>query len=327
LGADLLGDPQDIWLSGQAVSYLESQSTPLAAQPGVEKALSVSGQSPAYGSCLLYGDSGLPTQTGPLAPDKIVFRSGWSESDIYLLLNLRFTGWHRYKATNTVTLLYQQGALLTDQVKGQSFAWLPTGRSQFRDKRVPRENLNGLVVERTGLDAVLFTLTAVGGPWAQDPPAYATVAQFETHADKDLSRTVLENWHGWTQTRTITFYHSGVVVVEDEAIGPVGSLAALAWQAPVPVGQQRFILRSGANPVEWVILSEPASDVPVDGLPRTPSGLVAATTSGQLRSVSVFLFSAWQGAAVRQNRAASGLVLEIIGSGAHLEVPLGEGVR
>ena len=75
------------------------------AQPGAERPLDLAGESPHVGSCLLYGDSGLPTQVGPLAPDKIVFRDGWTPGAAYLLLNLRFSGWHRYKATNTITLL------------------------------------------------------------------------------------------------------------------------------------------------------------------------------------------------------------------------------
>lgn len=78
----------------------------LFAQPAVEEPASLGGRSSTKGSCLLYSDLGLPNQKGPLAPDKIVFRDGWSPDVAYLLVNLRFTGWHRYKATGTVTLVY-----------------------------------------------------------------------------------------------------------------------------------------------------------------------------------------------------------------------------
>jgi len=107
--------------------------------------------------------SWLPNQKGPLAPDKIVFRDGWGKDSAYLLVNLRFTGWHRYKATGTVTLVYQGGTLSADVLDGKPFSWLPVGRSLFRDKRIPWENLNGLVMEKTGMAAVLYRLTGIGG--------------------------------------------------------------------------------------------------------------------------------------------------------------------
>jgi hypothetical protein len=186
LGAKLFGDPRYIWLAGRAVEALEQRGGYLFAQPGVEEPVPLEGRSPTEGSCLLYGDSGLPNQKGPLAPDKIVFRDGWDPDATYLLVNLRFTGWHRYKATGTVTLVYQGKALAADVLDGQPFSWLPVGRSLFRDKRVPRENLNGLVVAKTGMAAVLYTLTGAGGPWAQDPPYYAEVVAFETGEEMDL---------------------------------------------------------------------------------------------------------------------------------------------
>jgi hypothetical protein len=108
-GASWLQDSRYLWLAGRAVEYLESHDGILAAKPGLEIPVDMTGRSPETGSCLLYGNSGLPNQVGPLAPDKIVFRDGWTQRSAYLLLNLRFTGWHRYKATNTLTLLYQAG--------------------------------------------------------------------------------------------------------------------------------------------------------------------------------------------------------------------------
>ena len=209
LGARLLEDPRYVWLAGRALENVETRDGYLFAQPGVEEPVSLVGRSPILGSCLLYGDSGLPNQAGPLAPDKIVFRDGWSEKSAYLLLNLRFTGWHRYKATNTISLLYQDGPLASEVLDGEPFSWLPRGRSAFRDKRVPREHLNGLLVERTGMSAVLYELTGLGGPWTQDPPFYAEVITFETGDALDWSHTRLKGWRGWQHDRWIYFYHGG----------------------------------------------------------------------------------------------------------------------
>ena len=314
LGALLTQDPRYVWLAGRAVADTEKRGEYLSAQPGVERPISLIGRSPTQGSCLLYGDSGLPNQVGPLAPDKIVFRDGWAEGSAFLLLNLRFTGWHRYKATNTITLVYQDGPLSADDLDGEHLAWLPTGRSVFRDKRVPRENLNGLVIEPTGMVAVLYALTGIGDPWAQDPPYYAEVIAFETGDARDWAHTRLENWRGWQHDRWIYLYHQGgPIIVVDEAKGPSGSQAALAWHL---IGEgiaegQRFRLRGDESPAEVVF-------VPVGAQGRLE---VAASEDGdtdlrvvyygadlgRLRLVTLFLPGHWAGGEIRWEEKASTL--------------------
>ncbi len=304
-GARLQEDPRLVWLAGRAADYAVANGKPLPAQPGADQAPQFAGESPTVGSCLLYGDSGLPNQEGPLAPDKVVFRDGWQADDAYLLLNLRFTGWHRYKASNTVTLVYKGGPLASDLLEGVVFSWLPEGRSVFRDKRIPRENLNGLLVPRRGLDAVLYTLTGFGGPWAQDPPAYAEVLAFETGETLDASHTRLVEWEGWQHDRWIYFYHDGPLVVVDGADGPAGSRAALAWhlQGAGPATGGRIALNSGGETAEVVLTGDGGS-----WLEENPPGGTAGSVhqdmlyyspaGGQLRAVTVFLLDEWVGAQV-----------------------------
>lgn len=305
LGAHLLKDPRYVWLAGRALTDLEAQGGYLYAQPGVEQPVSLTGYSPTQGSCLLYGDSGLPNQAGPLAPDKIVLRDGWSEDAAYLLLNLRFTGWHRYKATNMVMVVYQSGSLASDVLTGEYFVWLPTGRSLFRDKRIPRENLNGLLVERAGLGAVLYQLTGVGGPWAQDPPHNAQVVAFETGDERDWAHTRLSSWGGWQHDRWVYLYHDGgPIVVVDEAQGPPGGQAALAWHL-TGVGcmeDQRVRLRDGEKPAEVLLVpagSEGRLEV-TEGEDGDPGLRVIyyTLTNGQLRLVTLLLAGRWTDAEV-----------------------------
>jgi hypothetical protein len=287
LGAKLFGDPRYIWLSGRAVEALEQRGGYLFAQPGVEEPVPLEGRSPTEGSCLLYGDSGLPNQKGPLAPDKIVFRDGWGPEATYLLVNLRFTGWHRYKATGTVTLVYRGEALAADVLDGRPFPWLPVGRSLFRDKRIPRESLNGLVVAKTGMAAVLYTLTGVGGPWAQDPPYYAEVVAFETGEEMDRAHIRLTGWRGWQQDRWIYFYHNGgPVVVVDEARGPAGAVAAFIWHLnnAKTVGESRF--RLGTK--EIMIIDETGS-LRLENFDNNALTDVVALGQSRLKIVAVFL--------------------------------------
>jgi len=306
LGAALQQDPQLVWLAGRALEHAATSETLLFAQPGVEKAVPTEGRSPTAGSCLLYGDSGLPNQAGPLAPDKVVFRDGWSEHDTYLLLNLRFTGWHRYKATNTVTLVYKGGPLASEVQKGQAFNWLPEGRSVFRDKRIPRENLNGLLIPRRGLDAVLHDLTGYGGSWAQDPPAYAEVIAFETGETLDWSHTRIEDWDGWQHDRWIYLYHGGPLVVVDSADGPAGSHPALAWHliGTGTTSDGRLGLASGSEPAEVIVIGKDPSQIVPSGAARDgfQDIIYYSPDGGQLLAVTVFLMDEWVGAQTSVDR-------------------------
>jgi hypothetical protein len=330
LAASLLGDAQHLWLAGRVLDDLDAANGNVGALPGIERAPQGAGVTPSTGSCLMYGDSGLPNQLGPLAPDKIVFRDGWAADSAYLLLNLRFTGWHRYKATNTVTLLYQEGALVSDDTGGSPSTWLPKGRSLFRDKRIPREDLSGVLVQRSGFGAVVGSLTGLGGFWAQDPPHYATVEQFTQGTAFDTSSTLIGDWHGWQQRRTVRFYHAGPIVVVDDAVGPAGSQAALVWHvAGVDPGREgRFTLREGTSPAEMVLLPRSAGQVSANANLGASLQTVSYQPSdtGRLRAVTVFLTGDWVGADATVQESAGGGVLKITRAGAALEVSLPPGL-
>jgi hypothetical protein len=327
----LLDDARYVWLAGKALMDLESREGYLVAQPGVEQPVDLEGRSPTQGSCLLYGNSGLPNQPGPLAPDKIVFRDGWSDDSAYLLLNLRFTGWHRYKATNTLSLLYQDGSLAAEELGDKPFTWLPVGRSLFRDKRIPRENLNGLLVECTGMSAVLYEMAGIGSPWAQDPPYYAKVERFETGTQLDVSSTVLEGWRGWQHKRTVYFYHKGPIVVVDDAQGPIGPRAALIWHVDVAgdgqVQGQRIQLRGGKNPAEMLLLPFLPGKVQVERRPGQGDSpnlqvIYSAPANGRLGVVTLFLTGEWVGAEAEIIQEAEGLVVQIVQGDNHIALPL-----
>jgi hypothetical protein len=312
LGAILLEDPRLVWWSARQIAWAEQGGLSLSAQPGVKQGTPLDGVSPEIGSCLVYGDSGLPTQVGPLAPDKIVFRDGWTADSRYLLLDLRFTGWHRYKATNTISLLYQGGPVVAEDDSGEGAGWLPVGRSLFRDKRIPRENLNGLVVSRTGLAAALNVLTGLGGPWAQDPPHYAEVVQFETGSEVDSSRTAIAGWHGWKHEREIDFYHSGPIVVVDRAYGPPASSAAVTWQLPegAEMDGDRVLMAQGSSPTEMILVPlRSGMKVERELGAQSDRLLVRSDGEGTLSLATVFLSGEWLGAEATLSDGADGQVL------------------
>ena len=336
LAADMLQDSRYLWLVGRTLDYIKANPWPITARPGMEKPLDMVGQSPTTGSCLIYADSGLPNQVGPLAPDKIVFRDGWSKDSAYLMLNLRFTGWHRYKATNTVTLFYQSGPLVVENVNRDNYPWLPAGRSMFRDKRIPRENLNGLVIEKTGMSKVLYTLTGMGGPWAQDPPFYARVRNFSTGEEFDTSQTTLENWHNWEHRRTTYFYHQGPVIVFDQAHGPANQEAALIWHItagvtpPAQTGSElRYAMRQGGEPAEMLLLPLEYSNASskVEGTQKDIPILniqISSQRGGDLALVSLFLTREWVGAQAEVQQTAEGWTLMVTKDSQRISLPLGQ---
>jgi hypothetical protein len=327
LGAHLLKDPHFVWLAGQALRNRGEEAGNLFAQPGVESPVRLKGHSPSTGSCLIYGDSGLPNQVGPLAPDKIVFRDGWSEDSIYLLLNLRFSGWHRYRATNTITLIYQDGSLAGDVLSGETSRWLPQGRSLFRDKRIPRENLNGLLVGRTGMSAVLHTLTGMGRRWAQDPPYYAEVVDFETGDELDWSHTQLAYWRGWQHDRWIYFYHGGgPIIVVDEAKGASKNRTALAWhlKGTGVVKDERVRLQDKDTPLEVVLVpigSEGKFEVANEDTGSSNTHITYYPTVGdEMHLATLFLPGQWVGA--RAELDAANRTLRVAREGLQIVLPL-----
>ncbi|MFN2234355.1 MAG: hypothetical protein ACK2U1_09000 [Anaerolineales bacterium] len=330
-GANLLNDENLLWLSARALDYLEKNPLPIKGQPGGEKELNLIGNSPTVGSCLLYGNSGLPTQDGPLAPDKVVFRSGWEVDDIYLLLNLRFSGWHRYKATNSLVQIYQNEPLLIENYTGETFDWLPSGRSLFRDKRIPRENLNGLLIGKTGLSAVLYQLTGFEGPWMQDPPFYAKVTRFETNQDLIISSTLIEDWHGWQHMRTIYFYPEGIAAIIDDVNGPKGFPASLVWhfatQYQDPIENRLFLGNSSEKSLSPEVILIPITSEPpkfqsinIDDNQHIIQAKYDAPMNTSFKTATIFLFKDWIGSQAQ----ISDQVLRIYQDGQEITINLSD---
>ena len=324
LGALLTRDPTLLWLAGRSARAFERSGLSLPAQPGAERALDATGVSPTAGSCLLFADSGLPNRVGPLAPDKVVLRDGWSESSLYLLLNLRFSGWHRYRATNAIVRVVAGGETLAEERGGEINRLLPLERRLFRDKRIPRENLNGLLVEPTGFAAAISRLSGFGGAWAQDPPHFARVESFETGGDADSSTTAIPGWRGWTHRRRALLSPGGPIVVVDDAAGPRGRRSAIAWHLRGAPAGDRYRL-GAAGEAELVLLSvgDGGGSVEVSAAPPLRLDLLyRPAVSGHARVASVFLTGRWRGAGVRVLGEGRGRALEITRGGERRSVAL-----
>jgi hypothetical protein len=237
-----------------------------------------------------------------------VLRGGWEDDDLYLLLNLRFSGWHRYKATNSVIKISQHGPLVVENVDHPASGWLPLGRRLFRDKRIPRENLNGLIIAKRGLSGVLYRLTGVEGPWAQDPPQFARISRFNSGQDFDVSTSHLDDWHGWNHDRSILFFPAGVIVIIDEIGGPLRQNGALVWHfvggKPSPNGRIQLRGNNEQNgPAEVVVLPRAETtasfkEIMADNREVILRAQIDVSENGVLEMATVFLTKNWTGAEV-----------------------------
>lgn len=324
LGAVLLDDPRYVWLADAALNALTVSGGYVRVQPGAEVPVAIQGTAPDQGSCLVYADSGLPNQVGPLAPDKVVLRDGWDPDDPYVLINLRFTGWHRYKGTASIPFVYWGRTISQEALSGSPYRWLPEGRSLFRDKRIPRENLNGMTVERTGFSAVLYSLTGWGGEWAQDPPYYAEVVAFAPGREFDVVHIEVPDWRGWTQNRWVYLFHDhGPVVVIDSMAGPPHRGSALMWQLPgnATVEGTTIALPDEDRRAELEVLclwglGECSVDIQSNGVGSRARWL----SDGPWTIASMFLFGDWVGSDVTYDHERQGLVIS--GPSGELQVDL-----
>jgi hypothetical protein len=184
---------------------------------------------PTLKSVYLEGPGRLPHDPGPIEPDKIVFRDGWEQDSLYALLNLRFSGWHRYKATNSfVNISYGKPFVVEDMIAKRN-EWLPSGRAIYRDKKIDRIRLNGFQVGLDGYEGLLFELLQIGSKWAQDPPIFCDVEYFNLTEKSVFSKTTLEEWRGWTHNRIGLLESSKYFIVFDRAKSTKPGNCAISW--------------------------------------------------------------------------------------------------
>ncbi len=186
---------------------------------------------PEVGSCYITGTTGIAPKPGPIKPDKIVLREGWNEDSLYALLNLRFSGWHSYKATNSFISVMYGEPFVVEKLEVKNHSWIPKGKADQRDKKIDRNELNGFQIEKTGLQKVIYQITGLGNDWAQDPPRFAEVLAFNSTPLADYSITRISNWHGWVNTRTSVLVKGkdSYIVVFDQNKGESPGKVAVNW--------------------------------------------------------------------------------------------------
>lgn len=233
LGAHLFDDGRYLWLSNNMLKNdMMRQDLNMDHNVGLEYwDETLIPVVPKTGSCYLSGTTGIASNPGPLKSDKIVLREGWNEDSLFALLNLRFSGWHSYKATNSFISVMYGEPFVVEKLELKNHSWLPKGKADHRDKKIDRTELNGFQIEKKGLQKIIYQITGLGNEWAQDPPRFAEVLTFNSTPIADYSITKISDWHGWDNTRTSVMVkgNDSFIVVFDQNKGKSDDKVAVNW--------------------------------------------------------------------------------------------------
>ena len=259
IGAYLFKDGRYKWLSEKMI---EGQIEYEGQYSGELKGLhlwddTITSQTPQIGSCLLFGTTGTAGKPGALKPDKVVLRDGWKQDSLYALLNLRFSGWHSYKATNSIISIMSGKPFVVEKLEERIHSWLPTANASTRDRKIYREWLNCFQIELSGYEKLVRSLTGFGSEWSQDPPRFAEIVYFDKddNLSMDISITKVNKWHGWTHTRTMVLVRDKYLAVLDQADGNDNRRSALTWHlhGNITEDDSSFLLDQGTDKLNFFL--------------------------------------------------------------------------
>lgn len=113
-------------------------------------------------SCIMYGTTGLNFNPKKIKYDKLEFRKTINNKELFILINLRSSGWHKYNSTGSIIMVsYGDDILIQDNIKNTNHSWLPKGKAQHRDKKITIEEITNYKNYSKGIAKVFYKLTNV----------------------------------------------------------------------------------------------------------------------------------------------------------------------
>ncbi len=231
LGSYLHDDGRYLWVAEKMLEdELENKDRKIDLILGLEYFENIPNvQKPDIGSCYIEGTIGIGLQPKGIMPDKIVLRDGWNEDSLYALLNMRFSGWHSYKATNSFISIMYGEPFIVEKLDLERHDWLPKGKADHRDKKIERSELNGFILETKGLEEIVNKITGHGSSWHQDPHKFAEKSFMYNTENADFIKTKMSDWHGWDHSRITILVKDGYIVVLDNANGNDSRTVGVTW--------------------------------------------------------------------------------------------------
>jgi len=114
---------------------------------------------PEINSYFIKGTTGTNAQPKELKPDKLSLRKIINDKELFILVNLRSAGWHRYNGSGSIIFMqYGDQILLKDNISSQNYFFIPKGKSQHRDKKITSEELNIIQPPSEGIEKIFSYL-------------------------------------------------------------------------------------------------------------------------------------------------------------------------
>jgi hypothetical protein len=231
LGANLHSSPEFRWLGEKSLAYARKNKIELN---GLREGFQFFKQeaptrTPTIDSTYIEAPGNLVQFPTENRPDKIVFRSGWKDDSLYALLNLRYDGFHGYKATNAIASLHYGVPFIVEDLVKISRKYLPKGRARERDDNIGRHRLNGFYIEEPLLNQVLNKIDVLRTRWFQTLPRYTKTNQFHNYNIFDYSRTDIIDWSGWSNYRTCLLVGDAYFAVFDFNKGNFAKQHSIIW--------------------------------------------------------------------------------------------------
>lgn len=114
---------------------------------------------PEIKSYYISGPSGTNAKPKEIKPDKLVLRKIINNKELFILINLRSSGWHRYNGSGSVIMAkYGDKILLQDDIIEKNHAWLPKGKAQHRDKKITNKEIGIWQPESRGMEKLFYYL-------------------------------------------------------------------------------------------------------------------------------------------------------------------------
>ena len=114
---------------------------------------------PKINSYYIKSTSGTNANPKKLQADKLVLRKIINKQELFILINLRSSGWHRYNGSGSIIMVkYGNKILLKDKIINKNHYWLPKGKAGHRDKKITNKEINIYQKKSEGIEKLFYYL-------------------------------------------------------------------------------------------------------------------------------------------------------------------------
>ncbi|MDY6951494.1 MAG: hypothetical protein SWE60_08280, partial [Thermodesulfobacteriota bacterium] len=203
IGMALTGDPTYRYLADNYLQHMIEHSCYPLSYIGIDLWRDdLPSRQPEHQSMKITGTTGTDHQVKELRPDKLALRKIVDNKELFILINLRSAGWHRYNGAGSVIVVQYGGAvILKDRYEKKKHMWLPKAKRVHSDKKITSGELNIVQKESSGIERLFLYLYSFDsnlkyanfGPFINDLVIDQHKARVQLDADSYLSIQVEDN--------------------------------------------------------------------------------------------------------------------------------------